>query len=110
MALIPKGAKAVFPVGNGESYATLREPTNAELNEYQTGRFDVPERATDIERSMHYKTCQGKFFDLLVTVVVGLEDESGQVTLERLDVIPLSWKCEVVFRRWDRVPVDVQGF
>ncbi len=110
MALIPKGAKAVFPVGDGESYATLREPTNEELNEYQVTKLDGPEKATDCERSMHYKTCQGKFFDLLVIGVVGLEDEKGPVTLDRLDVIPLSWKSEVVFRRWDRVPVDVQGF
>lgn len=96
--------------GAGESYATLREPTNEELNEYQMAKFDVPERATDLERSMHFKNCQGKFFDLLVTAVVGLEDEAGAVTLDRLSVIPLSWKSEVVFRRWDRVPVEVENF
>lgn len=105
MAKLPNGARVRLPLSTGDAFIILREPTNEEMNAYQAEKFNVSDNAGPGDVMMHTKRAQGKFFDLLLTEIEDLEDDQGPVTVERKDVIPLNYKAEIVFRRFDRVPI-----
>lgn len=105
MAKLPNGARVRLTLPGGDAFVLLREPTNEEMNAYQAEKFSVPDKATPAEAMMHVKQVQGKFFDLLLTGFEDLEDEQGPLTPERKAAFPLNLKTEIVFRRFDRVPL-----
>ena len=105
MAKLPNGARIRLTLSTGDAWVILREPTNEEMNDYQARKFYAPDKATPAEAMMHVKRVQGEFFDTLVTGFEDLEDGEGAVTVERKDVFPLHLKAEIVFRRFDRVPI-----
>lgn len=105
MAKILNGGRFKIALPTGDAFLTLREPTNEELNSYQADKYDVPDKATAKDAMQHAKNVQAAFFDLLLTKVEDLEDSEGPVTLDRKDAIPQAWKSEIIFRRYDRVPV-----
>jgi len=107
MAKLPNGARVKLTLSTGDAYVTLREPTNEELNDYQAKKFDIPDKASPSDAMLHVKKAQGEFFDKLVTGFEDLENNEGPITLERKDVFPLHLKAEIVFRRFDRVPILV---
>lgn len=107
MAMIPRGARVKVSLPTGTAHITLREPSNEELNDYQSKKFDVPDKATPAETMLHVQRAQAAFFDLLIENVEDLEDEHGPVTAKRADAIPAAWKSEIVFRRFDRTPIEL---
>jgi hypothetical protein len=108
MAKLPNGCRARLPLSTGDAYVLLREPTNEELNNYEARKFDTPDKATPADAMLHVKKVRGEFFDLLVTGFEDLEDADGKpITVDRKDDFPLNLKSEIVFRRFDRVPVDI---
>jgi hypothetical protein len=105
MAKLPNGARVKLTLSTGDAFVILREPTNEEMNAYQADKFNVPDKAGPPEAMLHVKQAQGRFFDLLLTGFEDLEDETGPLTPERKDVFPLNLKAEIIFRRFDRVPI-----
>ena len=107
MAKLPNGARVKLTLSTGDAYVILREPTNEEMNAYQAEKFNIPDKAGPADAMLHVKRMQGKFFDLLLVGFEDLEDDQGPLTPERKDVFPLHLKAEIVFRRFDRVPIVV---
>lgn len=105
MARLPKGAHIKLTLSDGDAYIVLREPTNEEINNYHADKYDIPPNATPADAMFHVKQAQGRLFDLLLQDVIDLEDEQGKITVERKDAIPLHLKAEIIFRRFDRVPI-----
>jgi len=107
MAKLPNGCRATLKLSTGDAYVLLREPSNEEMNEYQAAKFNGPDKATPAEAMMHLKRVMGEFFDRLVIGFEDLEDSEGRaVTVERKDEFPLHLKAEIIFQRFDRVPVE----
>jgi hypothetical protein len=80
---------------------TLRRPTTQELNEFLASRYDVRGGLTD--NSINAR-CE--FFDLLLTGVEDLEDDSGPITVDRKDEIPSNWKNQIIFQLFETVEVE----
>jgi len=100
--------KVGLEVGNEEVMFTLREPTNAELNRFLSGRFSMTMRGKQVnDKSVEARV---EFFDLLVTKVSNLEDADGKpMTAEQKDKIPSNWKNLVILEAFENTGVSVKN-
>lgn len=100
--------KVELPVGNEEVLFTFREPTNAELNRFLSGRFSMAMRGKQVnDKSVGARV---EFFDLLITKVDNLEDEDGKpITAEQKDKIPSNWKNAVILEAFENTEASVKN-
>lgn len=82
----------------------LRRPTNKELNDFLSDRYDVGRRGRLKDRSIE---ARAEFFDLLLTGIENLEDESGApVGPEKKELIPTNWKSAVIFSAFEDIEIS----
>lgn len=92
------GDKAVFH---------FRQPSNKELNDFLGARYSVGRRNRMNDNSLPAR-CE--FFDRLLTGVDDLVDPDGQpITAERKDAIPVNWKGQIIFEKFESDEVDVKN-
>lgn len=94
-------------VGNEEVSFSFREPTNAELNRFLSGRYSMSRGKSVNDKSFEARVA---FFDLLLTKVENLEDEEGVlVTPEQKDKIPSNWKNTVILEAFESNEVSLKN-
>ena len=103
-----KEIKIGIEVGGEEVLFTLREPSNAELNDFLSGRFSMSMRGKQIsDKSVAARV---EFFDLLLVNVSNLEDVDGApITAAEKNKIPANWKNMVVLEAFENTTVSVKN-
>jgi len=98
--------KVSIVVDGEEVIFTLRQPTNEELNKFLEGRYTVVGRKV-LDRSLKAR-CE--FFDKILIDVENLEDEKGNpITADKKDLIPASWKNDVIFKTFEDNEVNIKN-
>ncbi len=105
MARLPKERKATVMLQGEEVLFTFREPTNEELNDFLTSRFELKGKGPK-DTSV---AARCDFFDLLLVKVENLEDEQGEVTPERKDRIPSNWKQDMIMQLFEATEINVKN-
>ncbi len=90
--------KIGMDVAGEEVLFTFRNPSNAELNRFLSGRFSMRGRQMS-DRSVQARV---EFFDLLITGIENVEGEDGKpITAEQADKIPTNWKNAVILEAFE---------
>lgn len=107
MAKLTAELSASVKVGNEEVLFTFRQPTNKELNEFLNKRYEIRGSKKLSDNSLNART---GFFDLLLQKIDNLEDENGQpVTPERTELIPATWKNDIIFKLFEDNEIEVKN-
>ena len=77
---------------------TLREPTNAEWNNFAGRRYPISKKGKIIDNSMEART---ELFDVLVLKIENIEDTRGPITIETKERIPARIKSAVIFHAFE---------
>ena len=97
---------AVLKVGAEEVKFTFREPTNRELNNFLSGRFNMRGKKMD-DKSVEARV---EFFDLLIVKIENVEDAQGQpITAEGKENIPTNWKNAAILEAFETTEVEIKN-
>ena len=106
MARLTSKWEASVEVGGEEVLFVLREPTNKELNEFLGKRISF--KGNKVEDSS--VKLRAELFDKLLMEVKNLEDEEGNpITTERKELIPLHWKSDIIFRKFEQFEANIKN-
>ncbi len=98
--------KVGLEVNGEEVLFTFRQPSNAELNRFLSGRFSMKGRQMS-DRSVQARV---EFFDLLVEKIENVEDEAGAaVGVEQKDKIPANWKNAAILQAFEDTEAQVKN-
>lgn len=107
MAKLSTELSASVKVGGEEVLFTFRQPSNKELNEFLTKRYELRGAKRMSDNSLN---ARGQFFDLLLTGIKNLEDEKGDpITLERSELIPATWKNDIIFKLFEDNEIEIKN-
>ena len=85
----------------------LREPSNAEWNEFTADRYPVGKRNRLKDNS---GVAREALFDLLMVKIENIEDDDGAITLETKDRIPGRLKAQIIFEAFEsNQDIDVKN-
>lgn len=76
----------------------LREPTNAEWNNFIANRYPIGRGNRPKDNSSN---ARAELFDKLLIAVENIEDDAGIITVETKERIPSRIKAEAVFKAFE---------
>lgn len=91
--------------GDEPAKFTARQPTNKEYNEYLADKSCMGSKSKK-ELQLHHDRARVNLFDKIITKIEDLEDETGPVTLERLDAVPLPAKVQFIAATIDDIEIE----
>lgn len=107
MAKLSNELKASVKVGGEDVLFAFRQPSNKELNEFLTKRYELKGSKRMSDNSLN---ARGQFFDLLLTGITNLEDGNGEpITPERSELVPATWKNDIIFKLFEDNEIEVKN-
>ena len=104
---LQKEVEAFVTRGDEKVTFTLRQPTNKELNDFLTDRYEVGKRNQMKDHSLPARLA---FFNLLLIRVDNLVDDADNpIGPEQKDLIPSTWKSAVIFQLFEDNDVAVKN-
>jgi hypothetical protein len=86
---------------------TLRQPTNKELNQFLSDRYEIGKKNRMKDTSLDARI---GFFDKLLIKVENLVDANNvAITPERKDEIPANWKGGVIFNLFEDQDISIKN-
>jgi len=84
----------------------LREPTNAEWNEFNNSQL-VPGKKGRM--SFRINEAREKLFDTLLVKIENIEDADGPITVETRERLPSRFKSRVIIEAFELDEIDVKN-
>ena len=110
MAKLKNELTASVMLGDEKVLLSFRAPTNEELNDFMAKRHEVSAGKRNIKVRDNSLVARAEFFDKLLTKVENLEDSEGKpITPERKELIPSTWKNDIVFRLFEDTEIDTKN-
>ena len=81
-----------------DGIVTLREPTNAEWNNFTAKRYPFGRRGRMIDNSTEARV---ELFDKLILKIENLEDAQGLITIETKERMPARIKSSIIFNAFE---------
>ena len=97
MAKLTNELEATVKLGGEDVNIYLRNPSNEEMNDFLSKRYDVSANKKGGKVKDNSLLARANFFDNLVSKIENLEDAEGKaITAERKELIPSKWKNDII--------------